>query len=96
VAAVDRGIAPVDGVLLHLPPPGRRRGARPVRSGAGGWLVALGGLVAALGLLLWARLAPLAGDGYAVAGIALFGLGGAVTVAGLALTMADRADRLSG
>jgi len=62
-------------------------------------LVALGGLVAALGLLLWAGpwLGPLAGSagnggGRGIGGMALFGLGGVLLVAGLALTMADRID----
>jgi len=93
--------AAVEGVLLHLPPPGKRRGrhSRQGRPRPGSWLVALGGLVAALGLLLWAGpwLGPLAGNagnggGRGIGGMALFGLGGVLLVAGLALTMADRVD----
>jgi hypothetical protein len=84
-------------VLLHLPPPGERRSrhSRRGRARPGSWLTALAGFVAALGLLLWAGpwLGPAAGGVHGIGGMALFGLGGVLMVAGLALTMADRPTR---
>jgi hypothetical protein len=112
---VEQSVSSVDGVLVHLPPPGQRPSRHPLRGGTrlrsgdprrqpvpgdhpvrrrasvGPWLTALGGLVAALGLLLWVPSGPLDGGGHGLGAMAVFGVGGVVMVAGLALTMADRA-----
>jgi hypothetical protein len=78
-------------VLLHLPPvPGRTPPLPQVGNRGGPALAALGTLLAVFGFAVWLR--GMDGD-LALVGIALCGLGGVLTVAGLTLVGLVRAER---